>query len=685
MATQLRVHTHGTDPLLSQLRLARALSTVGLNPARLPPSAILCIKKFCDPLPGKLSLQSIGALLPRVWEAAVIASLEQLAKQALRPAHGPVPPSADAVLFADEGEMLACLALDMTLGRAAGLWWWRGILRSLPSSSSAGLSALLCSRGSCVPAALHHLAKRGEAMTVVKALSAEEAKAVLSAVNRAYGLRDFHLPMPDLSWRERGHGWTDHPLEFPGSKSEGHQLQGPTKISGFVAPVQVNQPPGSVPGSREAPMDLRAAVLPGAAGPAPWDRWLPPGLIPFSLGKERACLLGLGLSLYHAPAVVRSDAFLTSLRTWWAAPRAGLPPATDRPMKRLPPPTPRGDHLRKRPDAQVTIASPSPDRVSERLSPHPAFLGPQAALEDSPKVAQPSVAAKRSESGHPATASPGRHQVHKIEPHQALSSELTRQLDLGPEGPAPLIVGTAPGAQALRDPQAEAVPVGEAHQAVSTEAALLLEGGLDTQLGGVLYLINLMLRLDLPACFEQDWGLASRVGTWGVLETLGRGLLNEDGRALGDDPLWTALAKLDGRESGDLPGKDFRGSGPFRLPAKWQAQIANSAGEPFDEVEVATLTGTLAAGLNSHLACWLSFVLPYIRFRLQRAFDPNRTETLDLQTALLLRQGRLYVTSTHVDLVMRLMDVSTPIRMAGLDCNPGWLPDFGRVVLFHFE
>jgi hypothetical protein len=35
--------------------------------------------------------------------------------------------------------------------------------------------------------------------------------------------------------------------------------------------------------------------------------------------------------------------------------------------------------------------------------------------------------------------------------------------------------------------------------------------------------------------------------------------------------------------------------------------------------------------------------------------------------------------------VMSLNDISLPVRLAGLDCDPGWLPDFGRVVKFHFE
>ena len=57
----------------------------------------------------------------------------------------------------------------------------------------------------------------------------------------------------------------------------------------------------------------------------------------------------------------------------------------------------------------------------------------------------------------------------------------------------------------------------------------------------------------------------------------------------------------------------------------------------------------------------------------------------DLVRDLLVCPGQLYVTATHVDLVMPLDAITIPVRLAGLDRNPGWLPDFGRVILFHFE
>lgn len=49
-----------------------------------------------------------------------------------------------------------------------------------------------------------------------------------------------------------------------------------------------------------------------------------------------------------------------------------------------------------------------------------------------------------------------------------------------------------------------------------------------------------------------------------------------------------------------------------------------------------------------------------------------------------LRAARVVVTRSHVDVHFRLADASLPVRRAGLDVNPGWLPWLGRVVSFHY-
>ena len=40
---------------------------------------------------------------------------------------------------------------------------------------------------------------------------------------------------------------------------------------------------------------------------------------------------------------------------------------------------------------------------------------------------------------------------------------------------------------------------------------------------------------------------------------------------------------------------------------------------------------------------------------------------------------------THVDVVMNLEAIDLAARISGLDQDPGWVPELGRIVLFHFE
>jgi hypothetical protein len=95
--------------------------------------------------------------------------------------------------------------------------------------------------------------------------------------------------------------------------------------------------------------------------------------------------------------------------------------------------------------------------------------------------------------------------------------------------------------------------------------------------------------------------------------------------------------------------------------------------------------GGLTRKLNSRLLAWISRVLPYIRLHLNQSLGLGTSGAAELAKALCLYPGRIYVSSSHVDVVMSMDHISLPIRLAGLDRNPRWVPTFGRVILIHFE
>src|SRR5262245_37615296 len=106
---RVRVRQSGLDPLTTRLRTGRLLAAADLRPAGLAPSAILCVRHFPDPLPGALGLHRGSARPAASWARAATAALDDLVAGAARPALGPVPANARAVLFADRAELLACL------------------------------------------------------------------------------------------------------------------------------------------------------------------------------------------------------------------------------------------------------------------------------------------------------------------------------------------------------------------------------------------------------------------------------------------------------------------------------------------------------------------------------------------------------------------------------------------------
>jgi hypothetical protein len=52
---------------------------------------------------------------------------------------------------------------------------------------------------------------------------------------------------------------------------------------------------------------------------------------------------------------------------------------------------------------------------------------------------------------------------------------------------------------------------------------------------------------------------------------------------------------------------------------------------------------------------------------------------------VLHRAGRVHLNRTHLTIALRLAEVSLPVRIAGLDVDPGWVAWMGRVVRFDYD
>jgi len=195
---------------------------------------------------------------------------------------------------------------------------------------------------------------------------------------------------------------------------------------------------------------------------------------------------------------------------------------------------------------------------------------------------------------------------------------------------------------------------------------------------GVFFLVNVLTSLGFFRALDEHFHLLPVVGGWGWVELVARALLGPRGAGLADDPVWRVLAELDGREPDERPGGGFVAPSVEALPGRW---IDLFGGEPPPPAP----SPPMGVDVSAELQRFLDAAVPVVRARVAAALaaagsDPDEP----LETALLRREGTVEATRTHVDVHMETGQVTLAVRLAGLDANPGWVPELARVVTFYF-
>ncbi len=411
--------------------------------------------------------------------------------------------------------------------------------------------------------------------------------------------------------------------------------------------VRMLQPPAlvspmpnrSVDPSRPPAHDL-VSLTPGSE--PPWAPLTPGQDAAADLSRSHQLLLGLCGVAATRPALLRSPAFVAGVERW----RTLHPPA---PARRR---APVLDPGHRRPTG---AAGETPGPTGWSPAPSPPSAGNSTASTPS----------------HADLASDG----SSSPPHR-------RDRD-GPDGDdtADATRTDTPGAATDWPVGAEPAGSGPTPHREPASADHRLPGTV-TDLSGSFLLINLLRRLGLPERFEVDYRLDSAVGGWPLLEAVTRCLLRDPGHEIPgheDDGLWLVLHEL----SGGFGARDVDDLVPtgvaFRAPDAWWPLIDLPSTARFDPLD---LTATSASGLGGGLGEWLSAAMPFIE---HAASVLVGVPTDQLVSEIVLRRGRVHLDRTHVDVILPLADVSLAVRRSGLDRNPGWTPEFGRVITFHFE
>ena len=186
---------------------------------------------------------------------------------------------------------------------------------------------------------------------------------------------------------------------------------------------------------------------------------------------------------------------------------------------------------------------------------------------------------------------------------------------------------------------------------------------IDTGFGGLLYLVNVALALELYPDFTEPTRPGIALPLWDWLALLGRRWI---GPTFLDDPLDGLLAALAGRRRG---------------------HAARHRCRPAERVAAARLLRPWVESPQPDawpaLADWFDWLAPVIARRLAAAL--GSADPADAPPWLLRRRAAVLVAPAHLDVVLPLAELAVEIRISMLDRDPGWIPAAGTTVRFHYE
>ena len=618
---RFRIRADHTDTLSTQQRIGLLLRTATLQPSRLPPSAIMFVRKLRDATPfSRISDSNRSEVVE--WERSINAQLDRMAAEAVRAADHAVPASAEAVVFAERAEMLACLALDWLKGSLRANWWWSTLF------TSGGADSLLArewlASPEFIPLAMEHLASRSQAVAFVAKLSDDLAVTLLDRVNHV-----FSIPLPN---------------------ADTSQQLAETSSSLIV---------------EEAPTAKPSPPI------APWFPFVPEadsaGLTP-----RKSVFLSQTLMLRRAPSQARSIEFQTAIAVWFAA-------ATDHNATTQSRPDP--DLARER--KQTSEGMPSPDLAGRLKTSHQRGTPTQKSEADPPSDSRlPGPA--NSPSHHDreqriknAAKVVAQHHIQSSPVPLDDSERIASKNEAEPSAEPNLDITSrelSNGTEAKRDAVSEATAL-DPQRVQSAFAGVFF-------LINVALALNLYSDFTAPRGenLELDlWDLLSLLASQFVGDEIRDDALNnllaEFAGRTNDEPPGTNFHPPSVWEIPEQWLREFpEAVTSEKAVREGRMQLTHPAGF------VLKASPPPNAGVSERLHCWTDWLAAYIRARLVRAIGRE-----DATQFVCRVSGTIEVTPMRVDIHYSLQTHPIEIRLAGLDRDPGWIPAAGRYVAYHFH
>lgn len=684
---QLRsVTLRGTerDRLLARLRLERALDAVDWTPRGLPAGALLLVRRL-------VAMRGARTTLART----VTQALHEHSRNARRPWLDEHAAQAEAVWF-DRGELAACLARDALRGQVSQRWWWPGVLDGRDPGQ--WLREHVLDHGERVVSLLAMLSGRGDAVAWLRRLPDPDAARGLDALVRDYAVPSVEYPTRRTHWPDLD----NRTIEVARAMDDAAIARtASTATASTTAATRTTYGPISPSPSPRAIARLLAAV---------------PELLTPRLHSPAQRLLAHARLATHDPSWLRSQDFVDTLNRWIASQTVvdiesaaveRLEPATD---------TTRGEGSSASSPIRIIDSGQSP--AFWRPHAHQAATPGRAELPLFPDVfaqtritaKEPDLPATLAQAAIPATTNEPRPHA-RIEPNArdyAANMDACETEDI----PSPAIDLTS---------EVDASPTPYSTDYVGNE---YFARTIDTGFGGVFYLLNVALSLDLYGDFTSPRTPGIALSPWDWLTMIGRAWF---GASFSGDPLDLLLAQLAGRDADRPPGADFAPGRESSMPDAWlrpwgqidrlgyradaeRLRIWHPQGfvvfdQPRDRDRAPAAQAADLCATREHLRgatlqriarlpsqtrsrqpaqTWFDRLQLYLRVRIARALGLDAHDA-DLPTQVCRHPARVRCDLTHIDVHLSLATLPLSLRIAGLDRDPGWIPAAGRSVRFHFD
>lgn len=619
--------------------VVRVLERSDLRPTGMPPSAILIIRSFRTPSPGRLIASLRGVSPDLTWEKAAQDSLSDLYRHAACPAREAVPANAAAVLFAGQAEMLACLALDWTAGALSNRWWWRAIYGGVPDDRFV-VREWIKHSGS-IPAALEYLSRRRAIRMFATTLDRDDVDQLLSAIVVEFSLHDLRLVLDSVTHL---HSQTE---VFPDASQ-------PVADDHRIGNVQLDP----------------TALLSGPG--IPWTKWIAEIDVD-GLEIGRQAFVGVGLMLCRAPAIVRSRAFAREVGGRFRSEQTSKSLLSIRVLSKS--------------GVSHGKAMSAPDKESSENRTLQLRSGMQ------PRLAA-RLLSREAEQAADFGALPAESELTEVPPRSSCDRHSAAIAHVEPES-LPSFVQVSSG----------------------VSAPVVSEEHIETELGGLFYLVNVAISLELYHDFTMPLSPGLRMPVWDFIELVGRRMLRAQFKR---DPVWTFLAHLAGRADRESPGKYFDPPDEWRIPSDWLKPFSSRSiwtwsvnggrllvrhregfyvldipgrrdPEKLLHRELTVYNGTMNFVLRRGylrptamlpIERWLDWMVSFILARLRSAFGLSRNR--DAVGRLLNHRAEVVAGDERIDINFILADLPIAIRLSGLDRDPGWVPAGGKIIAFHY-